>query len=353
MSKQITIIGAGKTGRGFLARLAAEKDVPVSFIDKDAALVQRLNEEGSYTVRFFGGGRQSLTIKNYTVSTWENADLSGSGTILVSVGAANLPDVGHALRQRLLPGKDCRIITCENAVGPAELLADAIGMDNVLVSEAAVFCTTIEDEGLSIASENYPYLPFDKDRLPDFDPEIPTLRPTAHFGDFLKRKIFTYNSASGVIAYMGWLYGYKVYGEAANDPRIQELLTRHYEAVNRALCREFGYDPADQQEFAALSRAKFCNREIVDTIERNARQARRKLGRIERIFGPMELLRQYGEDTSVLQKTAAAAILYAGQIEKETETPEELIRAGAPWMDAGTREEILTYCHTFEKERRA
>jgi len=41
--KKIAIVGAGKTGRGFVARLAAESGREIVFIDKDAALVRRLN----------------------------------------------------------------------------------------------------------------------------------------------------------------------------------------------------------------------------------------------------------------------------------------------------------------------
>ena len=42
MSK-ITIIGAGKTGRGFIGRLIAESGTEFSFVDKDEALVSELN----------------------------------------------------------------------------------------------------------------------------------------------------------------------------------------------------------------------------------------------------------------------------------------------------------------------
>ena len=113
-----------------------------------------------------------------------------------------------------------------------------------------------------------------------------------------------------MIAYLGWIKGYENYGDAANDEEILALLDRNYQATNRALCREFGYDEADQEEFALLSRKKFCDRTIEDTIARNARDPRRKLAAGERIIGPIRLLCKYGEDASVMEKTAAAAILY-------------------------------------------
>ena len=89
--------------------------------------------------------------------------------------------------------------------------------------------------------------------------------------------------------------------------------------TNRVLCKEFGYEPADQAEFAALSKAKFCDRTIVDTVARNARDPKRKLGANERIIGPIKLLHKYGEDATVLEKTAAAAVHYDSDDKNEWE----------------------------------
>lgn len=345
MTEKIIIIGAGKTGRGFLARLAAESNVPISFIEKDPVLIREMKNSGSYEVRFFGDVSEPVQIGGYTISSWEDADLSQTDLILVAVGPSNLYDVGVSLRQKLPSGRPFRVITCENAVGPAQKLKDAIGMDYVQVSEAAVFCTTIEGEGLSIRSEKYPYLPYDSDLLPSYEPSVAGLQPTGHFQNFLKRKIFTYNAASGIIAYMGWLYGYEIYAQAANDPRILDMLTRNYEATDRALCREFGYLPAEQADFSARSKAKFTNPEIEDTVSRNARSALRKLGPTERIFGPMELLKKHGEDTSILEQTAAAALLYAKKAEHETVLPDEILQKAGDWMDSASKEAILTCYH--------
>ena len=106
------------------------------------------------------------------------------------------------------------------------------------------------------------------------------------FGDFLTRKLYTYNAASCVLAYLGFLKGYTDYREAGRDPEILEKLDRNYEMTNSVLCEVYGYDPADQAEFAALSRSKFTSQTIVDTIDRNAREPQRKLKAGERIIGP-------------------------------------------------------------------
>lgn len=330
MSKA-TIIGAGKTGRGFLARLLQEEKEEFCFIDKNAELVERLNKEKCFQIRFFGNVREAYTIDHYQAYTWENAPLEDVDLILVSVGGQNLKEVGKELSKLLKEDRHYYVITCENASHPSVTLREAIGKENISVSEGTVFCTTIEEEGLSIYSENYPYLQCDAKLLEGYVPGAKTIRPIANFSDFLTRKLFTYNAASCVIAYLGWIKGYTNYADAANDEEILRLLDQNYTVTNKVLCREFGYEKADQDEFAALSRAKFCDRTIVDTVARNARDPQRKLGANERIIGPIKLLHKYGEDASVLERTAAAALLYDNEKEilwkeiKKEKTPEQIL----------------------------
>ena len=329
MDKIVAVIGAGKTGRGFLARLLAESSCRIRFVDRDKSLVEALRKAGSYTVRFFDGS-PAQKVSGYEACTWGDACFSDVDLILVSVGGSNLRDVGERLREELADGKKRYLITAENAKRPAALLAEALEGLPVRTAESTVFCTTIEDGGLEIASQSYPYLQFDADAL-DWDPGIPGLKPIRGFGNFLTRKLFTYNAASCVIAYLGYLKGYTDYGEAANDPEILALLDRNYDATNRVLCQVFGYDPEDQRQFAVLSRQKFCDRTIVDTVARNAREPQRKLQPGERIMGPLMMLWEHHEDVSVLALTAAAMLLYDG----EGETAWRKIR------DAGTPAEIL------------
>ena len=140
---------------------------------------------------------------------------------------------------------------------------------------------------------------------------------------------------------MGWLYGYEDYASAANDSRIAALLDTNYAATNRAICAEFGCTASDQERFAALSRAKFCNPEIKDSIARNARDAKRKLGPTERIIGPLNLLKKHGEDYSVLCKTAAAALLYCKNVESNQTPPEQLLSEVSGLKDTKVIEEVL------------
>lgn len=311
----VTIVGAGKTGRGYLARLLQCPEVGhIDFIDANEGLVKTLNEKKSFEVHYFGNVKEPTIISNFSAYTWENAPKL-SPIVFVSVGGRNLPSVGAELKKRIV-SETC-LIAAENASDPAKTLLEAIDSPLVHATKSTVFCTTVEGGGLDILSEDYPYLQYDADALPPSFPALPGLKPIKGFGNFLVRKLFTYNAASAVIAYLGALLGYADYAKAANDPRILALLDENYEATNEAMCKTYGYERHDQEEFAALSKAKFTNPVIQDTIERNARDPLRKAGPTERIVGPLKMLYEGGYDATVLEKTLAALLLYRDP--KETE----------------------------------
>ena len=65
MSK-IAVIGAGKTGRGFLARLLQEAQEEIILIDKNAELVEQLNTAKEFKISFFGNVREPYVVNNFT-----------------------------------------------------------------------------------------------------------------------------------------------------------------------------------------------------------------------------------------------------------------------------------------------
>ena len=253
--------------------------------------------------------------------------------------------------------RDGQLITVLRNEG---LTKEQLDSERVHISEATVFSTTVEAGGCDIGSEEYPWLQYDVESLGGFRPEIPGLKPVRNFSAFLKRKLYTYNAASCVIAYLGWLKGCTDYAEAANDEVIGRLLDENYAETNAAVCREYGYDMADQQEFARLSKAKFCNRKIADTLERNARQPERKITRDERVIAPLLLIAKYGGDPRILEMTAAAMLLYDGEGEEAWRAKvRDLGPAGVLREVCGLGDEpalcegILGYYELFTADKRA
>ena len=51
MAEHVVIIGAGGSGRGFIARLLQEENVKLCFVDQNVELVEALNKRGQYGIR--------------------------------------------------------------------------------------------------------------------------------------------------------------------------------------------------------------------------------------------------------------------------------------------------------------
>lgn len=337
----IAVIGAGKTGRGFIGRLIQESGLGFHLIDRNRELIEKLRDAGHYEVEFFGDSREPVRVTDYIATHSGDPNLGDIlkdvRLIFVSVGGTHIMEVAqwlaHLYSTRISEGieacsigekiEECSVILCENASNPALVFRQAFlaslkeeerpkaGM-LFGFSEATVFCTTIESirNPLDIQSEDYPFLQCSAETLKANLPCVKGLMPLKDFVNFLIRKIYTYNAASAAISYLGWLKGYSVYSDAANDPDILLLLDQLYMEVGKAMCAEYGYDAEEQREFAARSLSKFRNRTIQDTIARNTREPQRKLAFNERIIGPALLVDKHGGDVGPLATAAAAALLY-------------------------------------------
>jgi len=338
LKKPIVIIGAGKTGRGFLARLAFLSNMPVIFLDKDLTLVSNLNTRGQYRIDFFGERRGPLIIKDfsaYAINS-ESAEkaIASADIVFTSVGASNLgllsAKIAKGLKNR--DEYNCTnplyIVTAENAISPAKKLSamirnylgdNALESAKFLTTEAAIFCTTIENEcdPLSIKSEDLDFLPYDAKPIGEILNIIHGAQAEYNFDRLLKRKIYTYNCASACIAYLGHLKKYTSFPEAANDKIILSILHRLYKETGEAICKEYGYTELEQAEFALNSLRKFQNYEIKDSIERNARDVIRKLMPDERIVGPAILMQKHNIISIVLPIVYAAALFYRQESEFE------------------------------------
>lgn len=326
---KFTILGAGKTGRGFLARMLYEAGIEPTLIDTSKLLIDELKGRKSFYVRFFGDSRPPIQIPvstaMYATTPEAELEIAGSDVILVSVGASNIPDVGRKIGASLAHRKKTTpllIITAENAIEPANKLDSIIRQEfdgatygndvQYIISEAAVFCSTIEQPGspVDILSEAYDGLPYDATRIPESSLLPPFFSPESNFPLLLTRKIFTYNAASAVIAYLGSYKGYEWYADAANDEDIVAILDRFYEEINELLCHVYSIPEEDQKQFAQASKTKFQNTVIRDSIERNTRDAMRKLASDERMVGPLLLARAHGRALKTMHLVIAAAIVY-------------------------------------------
>lgn len=318
--KKAVVIGAGQTGRGYVTRYLTEKNYDIVFIDINHKLVEKMDKDKEFSIHFYNRDRTPVHVsdyKVYDVYTKEAEEaIHESDYIFTAVGEQNLKDVAKQIKEGFEnKQKNTVIITCENGINPARVLRNSLQdlgcLKGYVISQTAVFCSTVNllQTRLDILSQNETYFPYDCDEFTgDFD--FSGAVKVHNFEKFLKRKIYTYNCLAGLISYCGYIKGYKVYGEAANDMEISELMDRLLKELNPALAKYFEIDIKDQEDFANRALTKFKDKNILDYTIKNGRDAKRKLGPTERIIAPMQIIANNGGDVRILEFNAAAALCY-------------------------------------------
>ncbi len=318
MTNTALIFGAGKTGRGFAAHLAFRGGYEIVLIDKNRSLVEDLRRAGQYRIEVLGGEQQSCSVPvaaAYAVddAAWHEA-LATTSLAFTAVFGNNLDDLARDLaaalqrRHRDNPAAPLTVITCENLTGAARFLQERVQgylgpqgsgwlAEAVGFSEAIVFSTCLGaapgQAPLTIRAQPFFELPCDGDALRG-PLRVYGLKPLPHFGNQLRRKIYTYNCINAVITYLGARQGYTQLYEAARDVRILAVARQAAGETARALVAEYGFDPQEQAEWTAAAFAKFADGNIPDPIERNGADPARKLGREDRLIGPALLCLRHG-----------------------------------------------------------
>ena len=341
--KEAVLIGAGQTGRGFIAPILQTNAYHITFIDKNKELIDRLNAEKSYTVHYFGDGKEPVTITGYDAYTTVDEEviekLAHSDLITTSVFAGNIKELVGLLSAaaELCGEKQLRIVCCENGVHVKQPLVDANISDSI--SEGVIFCTTLQpkEKSLALISEDVAELPVDGS-VKGMIPDIAGMPLEADFPSLIQRKIYTYNFMSAIVAYLGDYLQYEVYGEAANDPQIMELMDRAVPVVSTIIAREYAVEQDVQLAFTMRAVHKFRNREIYDTVYRNARQAQRKLNKEVRLYEPLRLAEKYGQKCGYILLAAAAAMRYA--VVKENSNPDTLMKMYENFHSADKLKEV-------------
>lgn len=331
------IFGAGKIARGFIGHLLYLSDIPFVFVERSEALVNQINERGSYTVNILGAPDKNCVVKGVRALSYSRTDeiaceIARADAVFNAVGGKNLEELISSyvsgIEKRAVSGIPLNFITCENWKNPADLLRNGIRKQissetmeyfesSVGITEAVILRSAIEPEPEQLAADplvvnvqDYWQLHVDASRLKGALPEIKGLHLIDEFDGFLERKFHTYNAANGTVSYLGALLGYRILSDAAHDEYIVSVLDGVYRETSLSLCRKYGFSEADQYAFTQGSRQKLQSRVIVDKTERNARDPLRKLGYDDRLVGPARMVLSCGVLPENLCTGIAAAIYY-------------------------------------------
>lgn len=331
------IYGAGNIGRGFIGALFAGSGYNVTFIDTAEEIVKGLREKRSYPVRLLSDKRfEDVLVEGvnavHGANEAEAAELIAQADIMATaVGVRALPFIAPViaagLKKRFKQGASpLNIIICENLIDADRYLAGLIrnyldtseaGMleKNVGFVEASigrmvpVQLPEMQDGNiLRICSEEYSFLPVDKNAFVGEIPEIKGMIPFDQFGFFIQRKLFIHNMGHAVCAYLGLLLG-DTYISAAISRADVYLITENA-MLESALALEgkFGVQLKDLVAHIKDLLFRFNNRALKDSCARVGADIERKLGPSDRLIGAMRGCAEQGITPSFISIGAAAAI---------------------------------------------
>lgn len=333
------IFGAGKIARGFVGHLLYMSGIEFTFVEKVDSLVDLINERKQYLVNILGDSSKNTVVKGVKALKFSQTEeisevIAQADCIFDAVGGKNLGEIvpfltkGIELRAKKNP-KPLNIITCENWKLPADILRKGISEqiadeyrtffeENVGITEAVIMRSAIEStpdmiakDPLVVNVQDFWEFPFDASRLKAPMPvDMICLKPIYEFTGFLERKFYTYNAANGTTSFVGALLGYKYIADAAHDERILNLLDGVYTETATALSKKHNFPFEEQWAFTRTSLRKLQDRNIVDYIERNARDPMRKLGKDDRLVGSARLCLDYGVKPNNLAVAIACAMHY-------------------------------------------
>jgi len=329
--KKAVLIGAGKIGRGIIAKSLIGAGYSLTLLDVDEELIALLRAAKSYTVRSLDEttdytetitGYQAYSIGSKEAQTAIcNADI-----IFVSVGVNNLSALMRVVMCHLLkrvqtfrPPVD--MVFCENIVGVSGRI------ENILKHELGVDTSIFQGKvGFSGGSVGVVVPPFTdslhivKGPYDDIHVEesalitkvrIPHFVPVSNFELCIREKLYIYNMAHALVSYIGWLFGYTYVDEAFASPRIILDARNAMRAVSNALSREYDVPVNSIIKEAEDIEKRICNKRIRDTVVRIGEDPVRKLGYNDRLVGAYRLTQKHGFACDAILKGIAAGFLFA------------------------------------------
>lgn len=347
------IFGAGKIARGFIAHLLSLSDIDFVFVEKADVLADLINEREQYTINILGAPEKNYVVKNAKALKFSQEKeiteaIAEADVVFDAVGGKNLQEIVpfyiKGIEKKAEKGGYLNFVTCENWKEPARILKEGVEagiapeareyLDNYVgFTESVIMRSGIEapkellkKDPLIVNVQNYWHLPVDAARVKGSLPDIKYMEHLTGFDGFLERKFYTYNAANGTTSFVGALLGYKVLAEAAHDERILKILHGVYQETGKALSMKHGISLEEQMAFAKTSLNKLQDYTIVDSIERNARDPQRKLGKDDRLVGSARMVLSCGIRPENLCTAIACAIYYRNPEDSSAVALEKVVK---------------------------
>jgi mannitol-1-phosphate 5-dehydrogenase len=336
------IFGAGNIGRGFLGQLLTESGYEVIFAEIDQQLVDRLNEQGRYTLRMVNNElSRDLTIDNVRAVDVRDEvavvrEIVTAHLLATAVGARALPHVAPVIARGVVGRANAgvsapvNVIICENLKNASQVLRglvqrhlpgehtgdrdypryleEKVGFVEAVIARMVPILPdeVREKDPTLVVVEPYKVLPVDKKSLKGPVPDIVGLEAREDFAAWVDRKLYLHNAGHAMLGYLGYQKGLAYGYEALADPQIHALLGQALDEAAEGLVRKHGFDLDALRAHVGDLVERFANRALGDTVFRLARDPARKLSPDDRLVGGARLAEKAGRTPKALSWGIAA-----------------------------------------------
>jgi mannitol-1-phosphate 5-dehydrogenase len=338
--------GAGNIGRGLTGALLAESGYHIIFTDVITHLIEAINKRGTYDVHIVGDNAQVQTVTSIS------GVLSTSDGVIQAIADPNVrlittavgpnilskiaPTIAKGLRARQQAGVGAiNVIACENMVGQTKYLSgfvyqhvlpedkswvdQNVGFANCSVDRIVPPTQQTWENPLDVDVEGFYEWVVDETSLKaPVEPKVLGMQLTKDLGRYVERKLFTLNCGHAIAAYLGHLKRYQTIDKAIQDPDIRVIVCGALAEGGKGLIKKHDFDSFEHAKYVEKVLARFENPLMKDDVVRVGRQPLRKLGKGDRLLGPILIAREYGLPTDYLMQGVAAAFLFDAKEDEES-----------------------------------
>lgn len=326
--------GAGNIGRGFIGLLLSQSGYQVCFVDVNETLVSLLKSRQSYTVTLANDQASSSTVNNITAINGSDQRLvakaiAEADIVTTAVGKSALKHIAAAIAAgielRLTHSIDSPlpVIACENAIGGSTQLKRFVyehlhGYAREQADHSIVFPDAIVDRIVPLQSHEdllqvtvEPFFEWivDCSAMPPHFHKILGVHYEEQLLPYIERKLFTVNTGHCIVAYYGYLHGYKTIQDAMKDPLILAEVKGALLETGAILVQKYQFDSDVHKQYINQTLERFGNPHLTDEVIRVARSPIRKISPHDRLVRPALLAYERGLP-AVHLATAIAAVLH-------------------------------------------
>ena len=342
--KKAVHFGAGNIGRGFIGEILFENGFEISFVDVNEAIINALNERGSYEIEIAEEGQRHIAVSGVrginnrlhpeaVVEAIAEADL-----VTTAIGPNILPFIASLVAQgieaRQAAGNlaPLDVLACENMIGGSEFLYEEvkkhlseagltfaqehIGFPNAAVDR--IVPAQSHEDPLFVVVEPFNEWVVETRGMKNPDLVLDKVHYEAELEPFIERKLFSVNSGHATSAYTGAYYGAQTILEALQNVTVKNNVEAVLAEIRSLLIAKWGFDEAALVDYHKVIISRFENPFIVDDVARVARTPIRKLGYDERFIRPIRELKERGLSYQYLLQTVAYVFSYQDETDEQS-----------------------------------